>query len=339
MEDSTPGQPDEVSPGPAAVSVGRSLGAVAAFTSPAAAAGAVLELLRAELGFRWWAVTRLTGGTYVVLHADPGFPAAAGQQLPWAETLCHRMAEHGTPCIAPDVQAVPAYRDLALTHRWQVGAYLSVPLSVDGTSLFGTLCAVDPDPQPAQVSDRLPQVELLARLLSTIFATDLQLDLARRRTERAEADALLEPLTGLVNRRGWQLLLDREEQRCARYGSLASVLVIDLDGLKAVNDQDGHAAGDTLLHQAAQVLRGAFRSSDVLARLGGDEFAVLAVQTDADAASRERDRLQARFDHAAVPASVGVATRDSTSGLTGAWHRADSDMYQVKQSRRPEPNP
>jgi len=210
---------------------------------------------------------------------------------------------------------------------------------VDGTSLFGTLCAVDPDPQPAQVSDRLPQVELLARLLSTIFATDLQLDLARRRTERAEADALLEPLTGLVNRRGWQLLLDREEQRCARYGSLASVLVIDLDGLKAVNDQHGHAAGDTLLHQAAQVLRGAFRSSDVLARVGGDEFAVLAVQTDANAASRERDRLQARFDHAAVPASVGVAARDSTGGLTGAWHRADSDMYQVKQGRRPGPDP
>ena len=159
-----------------------------------------------------------------------------------------------------------------------------------------------------------------------MLATDLRLDQAHRRAERAEADALLEPLTGLANRRGWQLLLDREEQRCRRYGSLASVLIVDLDGLKAVNDRDGHGAGDTLLRQAAQVLREAFRSTDVLARLGGDEFAVLAVETDADAAKYERDRLQARFDRADVPASVGAATRESADGLTHAWQRADRDM-------------
>ena len=331
--DSTAGRPRLAGPGPD----GRSLGFAAAFTSPAATARAVLGQLRAELGFRWWAVTRLTGGTYVVLHTGTGSPAGAGQQLAWADTLCRRMVEQGAPRIAPDIRAVPAYRDLALARRWQVGAYLSVPLSVDGTSLFGTLCAVDPDPQPAQVVIRLPQVELQARLLSTVFATEMRLDQAHRRAERAEADALLEPLTGLANRRGWQLLLDREEQRCRRYGSVASVLIVDLDGLKAVNDRDGHGAGDTLLRQAAQVLREAFRSTDVLARLGGDEFAVLAVETDADAARHEGDRLQARFDRAGVPASVGAATRESAGGLTDAWQRADGEMYRVKNSRRPGP--
>ncbi len=75
------------------------------------------------------------------------------------------MVEEGAPRIAPDVRAVPANRDHALARRRQVGPYLSVPLSVDGTSLFGTVCAVDLDPQPAQVVVRLPQVELQARLL------------------------------------------------------------------------------------------------------------------------------------------------------------------------------
>jgi len=82
---------------------------------------------------------------------------------------------------------------------------------------------------------------------------------------------------------------------------------------------------------------GAFRSSDVLARLGGDEFAVLAVESDAGGAGRERDRLQARFDRAGVPASVGVAAREGAGGLTGTWQRADGDMYRVKNSRRPAP--
>ncbi len=106
---------------------------------------------------------------------------------------------------------------------------------------------------------------------------------------------------------------------------------------QAVNDRDGHGAGHTPLRQTAQVLREAFRSTDVLARLGGDEFAVLAVETDADAATCERDRLQARFDRADVPASVGAATRESAGGLTDAWQRADGDMYRVKNSRRPGP--
>lgn len=307
----------------------------AAFRDVPAAASAVLTHLQGELGFGWWAVSRVTGGTYAVLTTgELGFPLPAGQQLPWAESLCRFVVERAAPRIAPDVRTVPVYDTAPLIEQWQVRAYLSVPLTVDGTSLFGTLCAVDRTPRPAEVTARLPLVELQARLLSTVLAADLRAEDARRATERAEVDALLDPLTGVVNRRGWQRLLDREEDRCRRYGSVASVLLVDLDGLKAVNDQHGHAAGDVLLQRAASALREAFRRADVIARLGGDEFAVLAVETDATDAHRERDRLQHLLDQAGIPASIGTAARTPADGLAGAWARADADMYMRKRAKR-----
>jgi diguanylate cyclase len=230
------------------------------------------------------------------------------------------------PRLAPDVRVVPALQKLELVRQWNVGAYLSAPLTVDGQTLYGTVCALDQLPQPAAGPAAVDLLDRQARLLSTVLAADLRTDNARRRAERAETQALTDPLTGLVNRRGWDRLLEREEQRCQRYGALASVLMIDLDGLKTLNDTHGHAAGDALLQRAADTLRTAVRSADVVARLGGDEFAVLAVETDRPAAMTVRDRLQALLAAAGVPASVGAAVRDPHGGLLTASRHADRDM-------------
>jgi len=277
------------------------LAAHAAYPDAGVASAAVLKHLHSAVGFRFWAVTRVTGQTCQIIATGPEqFPATAGEQFPWSLTLCRQVLLGHAPRVALDVQTVPAYRELALVQQWRIGAYLSSPLTLDGTSLYGTVCAVDP------------------------------LDQTRRRAERAEAEALMDPLTGLVNRRGWELLLDREEQRCRRYGALASVLIIDLDGLKAVNDTAGHAAGDAVLRTAADVLRDAVRSADIVARLGGGEFAVLSVETDLPAAHTERARLRDLLAAAGVPASVGVATRDPQGGLAAAVGHADSDMYRAK---------
>lgn len=298
------------------------------------AAAAVLGDLRQTVGFRFWAVTRLTGQTYVVAATGPGgFPAEPGEQLGWTETLCRQVLQGPAPRIAPDVSTVPVHRDLPLVRQWGIGAYLSAPLTLDGTTLYGTLCAVDPDPQPAHVTGAVGLVDRQARLLSTLLFTELRADDALRRAERAEAEALMDPLTGLANRRGWELLLEREEQRCRRYGAVASVLMLDLDGLKAANDSRGHAAGDALIRKAADVLRSAVRSADVVARLGGDEFAVLAIETDLPAARVERDRLHGLLLAVGVPASVGAAARGPLGGLAVAVAVADAEMYRAKDTR------
>ncbi len=124
--------------------------------------------------------------------------------------------------------------------------------------------------------------------------------------------ATADPLTGLANRRAWDERLDEEMERSRRTGTALSVVLIDLDGFKDVNDRDGHAAGDHLLQAIARAWQTQVRGGgDFLARIGGDEFAVIAPGSD----QMGIRRLIKRFDEA-VPAgtsfSAGEATWDRT---------------------------
>lgn len=155
-------------------------------------------------------------------------------------------------------------------------------------------------------------------------------ELASRAIELAGVDAL----TGLGNRRTWRRALDEEAARATRYARSSAVVVVDLDGLKRINDDQGHAAGDAHLQRAAAAVRAASRSVDVVCRLGGDEFGVLAPETGAEGASRLASRLRAELDASGVQASIGVAT-SSDGDLEQAWHLADGEMYLHKRRRPP----
>jgi diguanylate cyclase (GGDEF)-like protein len=132
----------------------------------------------------------------------------------------------------------------------------------------------------------------------------------------------MDELTGLFNRRGWELLLGREEARCARYGSTAAVLVVQLD-----------AVDDGLLPRAAQVLSTALRPSDVVARMDGDAFAVLLLECDRATAVRVRDRVERELAHAGAPASVGVASRGRGVPLQAAANAAGAAMDVRRRER------
>lgn len=160
----------------------------APFPDSGQAAAVVLQDLRSTVGFGFWAVTRVTGETYVIVTVGPGsFAALPGEQFAWGDTLCRQVLDGHAPRVAPDVQAVAAYRDLPLVQQWRVGAYLSAPLTLDGTSLYGTVCAVDPQPQSPAVLASVAVVDRQARLLATVLAAEAQADGDRRRVERAEA--------------------------------------------------------------------------------------------------------------------------------------------------------
>ncbi len=131
--------------------------------------------------------------------------------------------------------------------------------------------------------------------------------------QRAHADATTDPLTGLYNRRGLEPLLDQALARASRTGEEISVLLIDIDYFKTVNDELGHAAGDRALQEVASALKNAIRPSDVAVRLGGDEFAVLLAGADATGAMVVCDRVRrtlARVNPLAprpLTLSIGVA--------------------------------
>ena len=242
---------------------------------------AVLALLRKRLGFGLWLLTRVEGPDWIVLQAeDHGYGLGPGDVLRWADTFCADMVQGKGPRVAPDSDCVPAYAAAAIGKQFPIKAYIGVPLTnADGT-LFGTLCAIDPSRQPDTLVGEQELVELFAGLLSSILAMELKAVEEARRAERLELESKQDALTRLANRRGWDQVLELEEARCRRYGHPAAVVAIDLDGLKSVNDTEGHGAGDQLIVRTAEALRGAARVPDTVARLGGDEFGVLAIECD-----------------------------------------------------------
>jgi diguanylate cyclase (GGDEF)-like protein len=153
----------------------------------------------------------------------------------------------------------------------------------------------------------------------------------------------IDPLTDLSNRRALESRLVDEWRRSKRYGSPLSILLIDIDGLKRINDERGHAAGDRVLREAAEAISASLRGVDCGARWGGDEFAVVAPNTAIEAAHALAQRLLEQMtqrigaDHG-VPASIGVATFDpakNASVTTDSMMReADIALYRAKSRGR-----
>jgi diguanylate cyclase (GGDEF)-like protein len=169
-----------------------------------------------------------------------------------------------------------------------------------------------------------------------------------RQADRLRHSSTTDPLTGLPNRRAMNDRLRGEWQRAARYRSPLALLLIDIDGLKRINDERGHSAGDHLLRSTAAGIRHTLRATDLGARWGGDEFSIVAPQTSREAALRLAERLLVHLrdqDRAVggITASVGVAVFEpahadgNNAGAKDAeslMRAADAALYAAKSAGR-----
>ena len=163
----------------------------------------------------------------------------------------------------------------------------------------------------------------------------------RKLSAEMERLALTDELTGLRNRRGFLLLAEQGLRVAQRSRAKYLLVFVDLDGLKHVNDTQGHKAGDSLIVDAARVLTRVFRASDVIARLGGDEFAVLALVENSDTSVAVSKRLQSSIDEfnrqggrtPQLSMSFGIEELSSESdvSLEVLISRADRAMYEQKR--------
>ena len=187
---------------------------------------------------------------------------------------------------------------------------------------------------PAADAVRRVAVHDAATIVGELLVADRRRVQAESLATRAIELAGVDALTQLGNRRTWRRALEEEGARALRYRRNTSVVVVDLDGLKRINDEQGHAAGDEHLQRASAAVRAASRSVDVVCRLGGDEFGLLAPETDVEGASRLATRLRAEHASAGVEASIGVATT-SDGDLESAWQLAAGEMYRHQRRRSP----
>ncbi len=168
-----------------------------------------------------------------------------------------------------------------------------------------------------------------------------QLVVLRQKIDKLRADADLDSLTGLANRRRFRVALAREVERWRRYGVPCSLLMLDIDHLKQINDKFGHPAGDLVIRQIAQTLKEVSRDNDTAARLGGEEFALLlagiGVDRAAAAAGRLRSALTAKQVEGvgAVTVSIGVAgCPESATSERALYAASDRALYVSKNSGR-----
>jgi diguanylate cyclase (GGDEF)-like protein len=180
------------------------------------------------------------------------------------------------------------------------------------------------------------QTELIARVRAALRSKAARDEFAEQATR--------DPLTGLFNRRQLDVLSGEAIAVAKRYGRDLSCLMVDLDRFKSVNDQHGHAAGDTVLREAARRFAESIRAADILGRYGGEEFLLLLPETGALAAVTAANKLRSAlaaspFDLGAldlqVTASIGVAAwHDGMSASASLYAAADEALYRAKELGR-----
>jgi two-component system, cell cycle response regulator len=163
-----------------------------------------------------------------------------------------------------------------------------------------------------------------------------------RRVDALSQLSVTDPLTGLLNARGFSARLDDELKRSRRYREPITLLFIDIDRLKDINDRYGHRAGSMALRKAARVIRSELRETDFAARWGGDEFALIAQKSTMESGIALADRIRCRIAETRaawqLTVSIGVATADLQN--TPAFEpkvllrEADLGMYEAKKRGR-----
>jgi diguanylate cyclase (GGDEF)-like protein len=209
------------------------------------------------------------------------------------------------------VRATGTAPDVMRRLRYRTDSYVAVPL-VGHEGPLGVVALTDRDDRAAFTADDLSALRLFADAAALALTTQKLRQAADEGTRLASID----PLTGLFNRRYFDSRLEAELQRARRHGEPLTLLMVDIDNFKAINDELGHVVGDRLLRCVSDRLRRGVRIFDVCARYGGDEFAILMPSSNVETAVlvAERIRTSVRghcaYGTAGVTVSIGIAHSD-----------------------------
>ena len=300
-----------------------------------------LNLLDTEPEERFDRITRLaqrvfgtTMANFTLVDADrQWFKSSVGmgsKEDPLETGFCpHAILEPETT-VVPDARLDKRFHDNPLvTGEPNIRFYAGHPVAGPGGEVLGTLCVIDDKPRSREEFDAEALREFAAMVEAEVASFSL---------------AIGDELTGLANRRGFEMLGGRLTAAAHRLELPLSAIYADLDSMKPINDLHGHESGDQALREIAAILSTTLRASDLVARLGGDEFCALLVGAAAQAAptliARVEGAIAVRNAEAERPWALSVSLGLAESPLgeqEGLWDlvaRADAAMFEAKRGKK-----
>lgn len=281
------------------------------------------RLIRNTLGVDIAAVSTIDEGVQSFKSID----GLVLQQIPLDESFCRVPYRDGCTVVIPDTSRTVEFENHQLVTEAGLKAYVGIPLKTSSGAVFGTICGIHKSPRQFSERDLIVLEDI-----ANIAASELEL------REHANVDML----TGALTRRAFMRDSARLMELLKRKGLCLSMLMVDVDRFKSINDRHGHASGDEVLRSLAIGLKVNLREYDLLGRMGGEEFAI-ALEGDADRALKVAERLrqavsslQFTFDETVVnvTASFGLAELKCDEAFEETLKRADTALYAAKAAGR-----
>ena len=256
--------------------------------------------------------------------------------------------------IAAVILCAAIYYVDSLTSATFLAAALYIPVAglfygVQSPSVFIIFCAVCTALSAVSGVSELDEVDFLNFAINrgvvtlVLYSTCFLIYRINRSSEVLRRLATTDPLTGTFNRRHFMELMAREQRRADRYNTTYSVLMIDIDHFKRVNDTYGHQVGDHAIQAMAEACKNTTRPTDIVARYGGEEFIVTLTHTDRVGALKVAERLREAVAEIALPTeqgalsftiSIGLSTYVKRSAVEQIIGRADQALYKAKETGR-----
>src|SRR5882724_8739197 len=262
-------------------------------------------------------------------HGDLTLRIPEGGRVPASEGLLGRALSENKTLIENDITVVSDYVGIYL----ETGSRMCIPLISFGQTL-GVL-VLDSDRAGAFSVSDIQSLESVADICATAIQN-------AHYVERVKQLAYLDGLTGIFNRRFFELRIAEEIERAKRFGAGMAVIMVDIDQFKRLNDEFGHLLGDEVLRQVSSIFHQQLRKFDVVCRYGGEEFAILLSQTNPQHASAVAEKLRRsveiwQFPGVPRPVTISAGTAvypDHGSTRDELVKAADAGMYAAKQAGR-----
>jgi two-component system cell cycle response regulator len=253
--------------------------------------------------------------------------------------------EHGIPVLVEDLQSNPLYADIR--KEWQangtqvpIRSVIALPFTL-GKVQAGVFFLRRMANEPPLTNEDVEFADAVIKAAVAAIHRAQQIETTKADNERLEQLAHTDPLTQALNRRALAVRLSAEMERARRYESVITLLMLDLDHFKTINDTKGHLAGDDVLREVAHLLKESVRSVDVVARYGGEEFVVVLPETPQIGAVKFAERMRERIAEisfvqahggVSLTASIGVASFPGQEIMTvdDLFARADEALYRAK---------